>query len=70
MTGPQLTSLENKLERARPVDLRRCLRCDHWMRSTGADHRICNPCRGYCGGTDAKMSELNWAMAEAERELA
>jgi hypothetical protein len=29
-----------------PTELRRCLKCDHWMHSTGADHRICNPCKG------------------------
>lgn len=27
-----------------PTTPRRCLRCDHWMRSTGPDHRICNLC--------------------------
>ena len=29
-----------------PTELRRCLRCDFWMRSTGPDHRICNKCKG------------------------
>jgi len=29
-----------------PTELRRCLRCDHWMHSTGPDHRICNHCKG------------------------
>lgn len=28
-----------------PTELRRCLRCDHWMRSVGAEHRICNKCK-------------------------
>ena len=32
--------------RAQPTELRRCLKCDSWMRSTGPDHRICNPCKG------------------------
>lgn len=34
------------LLRAQPTTLRRCLSCEHWMHSTGADHRICNPCKG------------------------
>lgn len=29
-----------------PTQLRRCLGCDDWMRSTGPDHRVCNPCKG------------------------
>ena len=29
-----------------PTTLRRCLRCDWWMRSTGPDHRLCNHCKG------------------------
>lgn len=46
----QLTRQENKLERARAWELRRCLKCELWMRSTGPDHRICNTCRNshYC----------------------
>lgn len=32
--------------KAQPTELRRCLQCEHWMRSTGPDHRICNPCKG------------------------
>ena len=32
--------------RAQPTELRRCLKCERWMRSTGPDHRICNPCKG------------------------
>ena len=32
--------------RAQPTSLRRCLQCDAWMRSTGPDNRICNPCKG------------------------
>lgn len=40
-----LTTRDNRMERQRPIELRMCLRCDHWMRSTSADHRICNPCR-------------------------
>jgi len=27
-----------------PTQPRRCLGCDEWMHSTGADHRLCNPC--------------------------
>ena len=45
MKDYELTRLENRCERARPVDLRVCLKCDGWMRSTGSDHRICNTCR-------------------------
>lgn len=29
-----------------PTQLRRCLGCDWWMRSTGPDHRVCNRCKG------------------------
>lgn len=32
--------------KAQPTTLRRCLSCDDWMRSTGADHRLCNTCKG------------------------
>jgi len=32
--------------KAQPCAIRRCLGCDAWMRSTGADHRICNACKG------------------------
>ena len=28
-----------------PTELRRCLSCEHWLHSTGPDHRICNPCK-------------------------
>lgn len=31
--------------KAQPTELRRCLKCEWWMRSTGPDHRICNPCK-------------------------
>lgn len=31
--------------KAQPTTLRRCLSCDDWMHSTGADHRICNSCK-------------------------
>lgn len=31
--------------KAQPTELRRCLRCERWMRSTGPDHRICNSCK-------------------------
>jgi hypothetical protein len=31
---------------AQPTQLRRCLSCEQWMRSTGCDHRICNACKG------------------------
>jgi hypothetical protein len=30
---------------AQPTQLRRCLKCEEWMRSTGRDHRICNICK-------------------------
>ena len=29
-----------------PTTLRQCLKCVYLMRSTGPDHRICNPCKG------------------------
>lgn len=29
-----------------PTTLRWCLGCEWWMRSTGADHRLCNVCKG------------------------
>lgn len=29
--------------------LRRCLKCEWWMHSTGPDHRICNHCKGIVG---------------------
>lgn len=45
MKDSDLTTIENRLERAMPVALRVCLKCDGWMRSTGSDHRICNVCR-------------------------
>jgi len=32
--------------KAQPTTLRRCLGCDDWMHSTGADHRVCNCCKG------------------------
>lgn len=32
--------------KAQPTELRRCLKCECWMRSTGPDHRICSPCKG------------------------
>ena len=32
--------------KAQPTELRRCLQCEHWMRTTGPDHRVCNPCKG------------------------
>ena len=32
--------------RAQPTSLRRCLRCDEWLHSTGPDHRICDLCKG------------------------
>ena len=44
----RLAILEKKalaLERQSTV-LRRCLRCESWMHSTGPDHRLCNPCKG------------------------
>lgn len=45
MNQNSLTGVENRRERQLAVVLRRCLKCAHWMRSTGAGHRICNPCR-------------------------
>lgn len=32
--------------KTQPTELRRFLKCEQWMRSTGPDHRICNPCKG------------------------
>lgn len=32
--------------KAQPTELRRCLKCEHFLHSTGPDHRICNPCKG------------------------
>jgi tRNA(Ile2) C34 agmatinyltransferase TiaS len=32
-----------------PTTLRRCLKCEWWMHSTGPDHRICNRCKGFVG---------------------
>lgn len=32
--------------KAQPTELRRCLKCEYWLRSTGPDHRICNACKG------------------------
>lgn len=32
--------------KCQPATLRRCLKCEWWMRSTGPDHRLCNPCKG------------------------
>lgn len=45
MKGYELTKQDNELARHVPVQLRRCLKCDWWMRSIGPDHRICNTCR-------------------------
>lgn len=40
---------QHRLElNSQPTELRRCLSCDEWMRSTGPDHRICNLCKGGC----------------------
>lgn len=41
----QVATQDNKRARYRPIELRRCLGCDHWMRSTSSAHRICNECR-------------------------
>ena len=44
----QKTATDEKQElalKAQPTALRRCLQCEWWMRSTGYDHRICNPCK-------------------------
>lgn len=32
--------------KARAMTVRWCLRCDQAFRSTGVDHRLCNPCVG------------------------
>lgn len=32
------------------TEIRRCLGCDNWFRSTSSAHRICNPCKGEVGG--------------------
>jgi len=29
-----------------PTTVRVCLRCEARFRSSGADHRLCNPCKG------------------------
>lgn len=42
----QLTRRDNLLARQQPCEPRRCLSCEHWMRSTGPEHRICNVCKG------------------------
>lgn len=38
---------------AQPTQLRRCLGCECWFRSTGPDHRICNTCKGDYRGRSA-----------------
>jgi len=43
----QRTTLDNRLSKMNPVELRRCLKCDHWMRSVGSYHRLCNACCDY-----------------------
>lgn len=40
---------------AQPTTLRRCLGCDVWMHSTGADHRMCNSCRGFSPSKDTHV---------------
>ena len=35
--------------RAQRTQLRRCLDCEEWMRSTGPDHRLCNHCNRESG---------------------
>jgi Zn finger protein HypA/HybF involved in hydrogenase expression len=42
----QLTRLDHLRAEQQPVEPRRCLSCDNWLRSTGPDHRICNVCKG------------------------
>lgn len=37
--------------------LRRCLRCDWWMRSTGPDHRLCNHCKGIAPNRHLRVGE-------------
>lgn len=52
----QLTRKTRSIVAQLPISLRRCLGCDHWMRSTGVEHRLCNTCKGtewrdeYSGG--------------------
>ena len=41
-----IAAIDNARMQQLPISLRRCLTCDHWMRSTGADHRKCNECKG------------------------
>lgn len=51
MGGDQVTRQEEIREyrtielRNQPTTLRRCLGCEDWMHSTGADHRLCNLCK-------------------------
>ena len=45
MNDCQIATQDNKRSRYMPIELRRCLSCDSWMRSTGPAHRICNECR-------------------------
>lgn len=45
-----------------PTSMRRCLKCDAWMRSTGPDHRICNPCKhepASAGQAGARVSKAS-----------
>lgn len=52
MSGEHVTKTAAILEKialslkAQQTTLRRCLCCEHWMHSTGPDHRLCNPCKG------------------------
>ena len=41
-----IAAVDNAWMQQLQISLRRCLSCDHWMRSTGSDHRICNECKG------------------------
>lgn len=53
----RLTRRDNLLARQRPVALRRCLKCDYWMRSTGPDHRLCNHCKRDYHAVDQRQWE-------------
>ena len=43
-----------------PTALRRCLSCEAWMRSTGADHRICNRCKGIPSHLEGHVGARVW----------
>jgi hypothetical protein len=42
-----ITTHYNKLTHMLPIEICRCLACEHWFRSTDRKcHRICNECKG------------------------